>query len=320
MICGRRGKLDDPAMYKYFSSAESCSDKYRLWAASCYNPSTSLHSLDVLSLMNNDLKLYHHGSSACAAKVRLVLAEKNLQWESRYLDILKGEQFNPDYLRLNPKAVVPTLVHEGHVITESTIICEYLEDAFPNYPLYPASALEKASARYWTKAVGEELHPACSALTYVVSHRHTILRNGVGSFDDFINNGDAAGKAARLMKWQWINEGINAPGAADKIRLYVSYLRKMESALSGNDWLLGKQFSIADVVMAPYVNRLNALAMSPLWENGKLPAVASWFARLQQRSSFQQAIIDWVPADLREEMLSNGQKSWPQISSIEGLS
>jgi len=60
--------------------------------------------------------------------------------------------------------------------------------------------------------------------------------------------------------------------------------------------------------------------MSPLWENGKLPAVASWFARLQQRSSFQQAIIDWVPADLREEMLSNGQKSWPQISSIEGLS
>jgi glutathione S-transferase len=270
--------------------------------------------------MPESLILYHHGSSACAAKVRLALAEKKLRWDSRYLDILKGEQFNPEYLKLNPKAVVPTLLHDGEVITESTIICEYLEDAFPDTRIYPQTALGRAAARYWTKAVDEELHPACSALTYVVSHRHTILRNGVSSFDEFVNSGSAEGRSARLLKWQWIQEGINAPGAADKIRLYVSYLDKMESALAHNEWLLGGEFSIADIAMAPYVNRLAALAMSPLWENGRRRNVARWFARLHARDTFQQAIIGWVPQALRDEMFGNGQKSWPQIGSIAGLS
>jgi glutathione S-transferase len=49
----------------------------------------------------------------CAAKVRFALAEKGVAWDGRYLDILKGDQFDPDYVKLNPKAVVPTLVHNG---------------------------------------------------------------------------------------------------------------------------------------------------------------------------------------------------------------
>ena len=129
------------------------------------------------------LVLYHHGSSACAGKVRFALAEKALSWTSRYVDILRGEQFAPEYVALNPKAVVPTLVHDGAVIVESTVICEYLEEAFTERPIYPRASLERARVRVWTKAVDEELHPACSAITYVVSHRHTILRSGgAGSF------------------------------------------------------------------------------------------------------------------------------------------
>ena len=84
------------------------------------------------------LELYHHGSSVCAAKVRLVLAEKGLEWQGHYIDILKGEQFDPNYMKLNPKAVVPTLVHDGRVLSESTVICEYLDDAFPEPSLKPA--------------------------------------------------------------------------------------------------------------------------------------------------------------------------------------
>ncbi|MFZ0839583.1 MAG: glutathione S-transferase N-terminal domain-containing protein, partial [Xanthobacteraceae bacterium] len=93
------------------------------------------------------IELYHHGSSVCAAKVRFVLMEKDVPWKSRYLDILKGEHFHPDYLKLNPMAVVPTLVHDGEVLVESTVICEYLDDAFPESPLKPASPLERARMR-----------------------------------------------------------------------------------------------------------------------------------------------------------------------------
>lgn len=66
------------------------------------------------------LQLYHHGSSACAAKVRFALEEKHLEWTGQVVDIFRGEQFEPTFLAVNPKAVVPVLVHDGFVIPEST--------------------------------------------------------------------------------------------------------------------------------------------------------------------------------------------------------
>jgi glutathione S-transferase len=262
------------------------------------------------------LELYHHGSSVCAAKVRLALAEKGLPWNGHYIDILAGEQFRSEYLAINPKAVVPTLVHDGDVITESTVICEYVDEAFADRPIYPRRPAARARVRVWTKAVDEELHPACSAITYVVSHRHTILRNGVGNFDDFIKQGGADGMAARTLKWQWIQHGLAAPGAADKIRLYAGYLRKMEDALTSSKWLVGDEFSMADIAMTPYVNRLDVLAMDGLWKNGRLPRVEDWFARIKARPSFKPALVDWMPPALMDEMRMNGEKSWPEVARL----
>jgi glutathione S-transferase len=262
------------------------------------------------------LELYHHGSSACAAKVRFALAEKGLEWVSNYVDILSGEQFRPEFLAINPKAVVPVLIADGEVITESTVICEYLEDAFAEPRLYPRSPLERARVRVWTKAVDEELHPACSAITYVVSHRHTILRNGAGSFEQFMQRGGSEGAAARALKWQWIQQGLAAPGAADKIRLYAEYLQRMELALQDSDWLVGQDFTMADVAMAPYVNRLAALAMEGLWCDGRLPRVEDWFARIRRRPTFEPAFVAWMPAALSAEMRANGTRSWPDIATL----
>ncbi len=64
------------------------------------------------------LYLYHNNSSVCAAKVRIVLAEKNLTWEGKLLDLNGGDQFKPDYVKLNPKSVVPTLIHDDRVTVE----------------------------------------------------------------------------------------------------------------------------------------------------------------------------------------------------------
>src|SRR5262249_51600609 len=107
------------------------------------------------------ITLYHHGSSVCAGKVRLVLAEKGVPWEGIYVDILRGDQFDPAYVKLNPKAVVPTLIHDGKVIIESSVICEYLDEVFPAPSLKPAAPERRAAMRLWTKAVDEYLHPAC---------------------------------------------------------------------------------------------------------------------------------------------------------------
>jgi ganglioside-induced differentiation-associated protein 1 len=266
------------------------------------------------------LELYHHGSSACSAKVRFALAEKRLEWSGRVVDILAGEQFRPEFLALNPKATVPVLRHDGATIPESTVICEYLDETFPDRPVYPPSALARARVRVWTKAVDEELHPACSALTYIVSHRHTILRKGAGSFEDFLKHGAADGTAARMLKWQWIQGGLDAPGAADKIKLYDAYLHKMEQSLADSEWLVGDRFSMADIALAPYLNRLAALSMEGMWRSGRLPRVEKWFERIRRRPAFAPALVDCVPAGLADEMRANGGKSWPGIAALLGLS
>jgi len=262
------------------------------------------------------LRLFHHGSSACAAKVRLALEEKRLSWEGEVVDIFRGEQFRPEFLALNPKAVVPVLLHDGFVVPESTVICEYLEDAFPEHPLYPRAARQRALVRQWTKAVDEDLHPACSAITYIVSHRHTLLRNGVGSFEDFLKSGATDGIQARRQKWEWIQHGVHANGAAEKIRLYDSNLYRMEAALVASPWLAGEDFSMADVAMTPYVNRIRALSMQGMWEDGRLPQVQRWFERVSQRASFHPALVRWMPEALAAEMRENGERSWPEVRRI----
>lgn len=262
------------------------------------------------------LELYHHGSSACAAKVRLVLEEKHLPWTGHIVDILRGEQFTPEFRALNPKAVVPVLVHEGWTLTESTVICEYLEQAFPAIPLYPESARGCAAVRLWTKAVDEELHPACSAITYIASHRHTIRRNGTRSFQEFLHQGPPEGAAARRQKWEWIEEGIEAPGAIERVLLFDEYMKKMERALGSGDWLVENHFSMADIAMAPYVHRLAALSMEGVWQNGRLPRLEAWFARMRARPPFKEALEKWMPDDLAAEMRSNGRRSWPEIREV----
>ena len=77
------------------------------------------------------LILYDFGNSVCCQKVRITLVEKGLTWEARRVDLFKTEQYDPEYLKLNPKGVVPTLVHDGTPVIESTLICEYIDETFP---------------------------------------------------------------------------------------------------------------------------------------------------------------------------------------------
>ena len=264
--------------------------------------------------------LYHHGSSVCAAKVRFAMDEKGLEWDGVYIDILKGEQFAPEYLKLNPKGVVPTLVHDDTVIPDSTVIIEYLDQIAPETSVHPADPWERAQARYWTKAVDEDLHPACGAVTFVCSHRHTVLKNlGTEGVKEFLASTPSISVTAdwKSQKDSFVRYGFEAPGAEEKIRLYDEYLRKMETGLgAGNEWLVGSAFSIADISMAPYVNRLAVMSMRGMWEGGRLPNVERWFARIEARPNFKRCFIDWVPEDLASDLRDNGAKSWPEVAKI----
>ncbi|MDB3892295.1 glutathione S-transferase family protein [Alphaproteobacteria bacterium] len=264
--------------------------------------------------------LYHHGSSVCAAKVRFAMEEKGIEWDGVYIDILKGEQFTPEYQKLNPKSVVPTLVHGDLVIPDSTVIVEYLDHISPDNSVHPTDPWERSQVRQWTKAVDEDLHPACGAVTFVCSHRHTVLKNlGPEGTEKFLASTPPLSVTSdwKSMKDGFIRYGFEAPGAEEKIRLYDTYLKKMETALSGgDDWLVANKFTIADISLTPYVNRLAMMSMRGLWENGRLPNVEKWFARIEARPNFKKCLIDWVPEDLTNDLRENGAKSWPEVARI----
>src|SRR5262249_62410529 len=82
------------------------------------------------------LELYHNINSVCAQKVRIALAEKDKKAQEHLL-MLRGDQNEPNYLKLNPNGVVPTLVHDGTPIVESSLILYYLDELFPDPPLMP---------------------------------------------------------------------------------------------------------------------------------------------------------------------------------------
>ena len=115
------------------------------------------------------LKLYNYESAVCAQKVRLVLAEKDLDWESQNVELKKGEQNDPEYLQLNPNAVVPTLVHDDRVVIESAVIAEYLDEEFPGTPLQPEGAYERALMRIWTKKVDDIILSAITVLSFSIA-------------------------------------------------------------------------------------------------------------------------------------------------------
>jgi glutathione S-transferase len=263
------------------------------------------------------ITLYHHGSSVCAAKVRVVLAEKSVKWDGVYIDILRGDQFDPAYVKLNPKAVVPTLVHDGKVILESTVIAEYLDEAFPDPPLKPTDLARRAAMRVWTKAVDEQLHPACAELTFASCHRHIIGRLSPEKFAEFLESTPPISVTANwhARKKEIVRQGMAAPGVSKTFRLYDGYLQKMEDTLRDQPWLAGDSYSLADIGLAPYVNRLDMLGMSDMWI-GSRPRLTDWFERIKSRPSFKPSLLDMCPPDLTNDLKTFGTQSWPDVKRL----
>jgi glutathione S-transferase len=125
------------------------------------------------------ITLYDFGNSVACQKVRITMCEKGLDWETVTVDLYKAEQFDREYLKLNPRGVVPTIVHDGNAVTESTLICEYLDDVFPEPRLQPTDPIRRQRMRLWSKAVDEGLHEGATEISFSAMFRER-MRNMPG--------------------------------------------------------------------------------------------------------------------------------------------
>jgi glutathione S-transferase len=260
------------------------------------------------------IELYHFAFSTCSQKVRLVLAEKELDFASHEVDLIAGGQHDPEYVKLNPKHVVPTLVHDGRVLVESSLIIKYLDDAFPEPPMRPADALGRYAVDRWLKRVDEELHPAAPTVTFALGPRNVLLQ-----LPEEVREANLAAipdPGQRAIRRSVIEHGVKAPEFAGALGVFLDMLDALESGLADLPWLSGERFGLADATLLPYVLRLEHLAMDPLLDRAARPRLADWLARVKARPSYATAVEAWAAPAAVEMMRSNGKQAWPEVEAL----
>jgi glutathione S-transferase len=256
------------------------------------------------------LTLYHGRTSVCSVKARLALAEKGVAWDSKLMT-LRGDQFEPDYLKLNPNAVVPTLVHDGKVIIESTVIMHYVDEAFPGPALAPTDPLARAQMRMFEKLMDEYIHVSCMTLTFATANRGHLTKLSPQEMEAELAK--APDPRRSEIKRQVATHGLDAPLVKDALRHHKKLFAMMETMLESSPYLAGDQWSLADAAATPYIWRLDKLKLAPLWKDRR--GIAAWFDRVRARPLFKPAVEDWVtPAD--HERYAKEPDPWPKVSAL----
>jgi glutathione S-transferase len=233
--------------------------------------------------MDAAITLYDAPGSPCARRVRAALIEKGLVWTTRLVDLTRMEQKRPEYLALNPNGVVPTLVHGDRVLYESNVITEYLDEVFPEPPLYPRDPWARAQAKMWQAfelAMAKEFRP----LMYL---RVIGPYNRLRPRDEVLADARRATDDPAHLDWArrvYDGEVASAAEAEHFASLLVQRLDRIEAALLGHDWLVGTRYSIADLSVAPRV-QMYPLVQIPL-DPGRHARVCDWLARIGAQPSY----------------------------------
>jgi glutathione S-transferase len=196
------------------------------------------------------MKLYDYPDCPFAQKVRVVLAEKELEYERIFVDLRTGEhRQNAEFLKLNPYGKVPVLTDDEVVVYDSTIINEYLEEEYPHPALMPDDSAARARVRTLEDYCDNSFLPSAGFVQAELSKPQ-------GEQD-----------AERLQRYR--NELTRG-------------LKRLEGFLGGREYLVNGQFSLADVAFVPAVLILPRLGVEV---DQTLRGVNGWITRLKQRPS-----------------------------------
>jgi glutathione S-transferase len=232
------------------------------------------------------LELYHSINSVCAQKVRIALAEKRLSYRE-HLMRLGGDQFDPGYMKLNPNAVVPTLIHDGQVVIESSVILYYLDEAFPAKPLMPAAPLARVKVRLFNKLIDEYVHNSCTILTFATAFRPGLLK--LSPAEREAGFAKSPSKKRSEYKRDVVAHGLDSGFVKEAVEHHEKLLTSIEDAVHAAPYLAGDAYSLADIAIIPYILRLELLGLSRMWDGH--PGVASWWERVRRRPSTEEAIF-----------------------------
>ena len=204
------------------------------------------------------MRLYYHPRSTCSLRVLLAAQHLNITLDLTAVDLAKGEQNAPAFLKLNPNHHVPVLEHDGFVLWESYAIMQYLADMTPGQTLYPAAPRERADVNRWMFWCGQEFMPGVGILNWENSIKALI--------------------------------GAGAPEPAEVARgeqLLSAAARVLDAHLAERQWICGDALSLADLAVgAPLLDQERSK-----FPTSDLPHLQRWLAQVQALDAWKSAAL-----------------------------
>lgn len=233
------------------------------------------------------LHLYHTGRSNCSGRVRLLLEEKRLGWTSHYVDLYTKQNICAEYFSINPKGVVPTLVHDGRVVVESNDILLYLEDAYPEPGFQPRAPEEREAVRAWLARSGDIHIPGIKTFAYAKLNAALVEKTP----EEVTLYRSLQSDPALLAFHSKHDPGqrFSSEDVEAATTLLRRALEEMSARIERTGWIVGEHYSLADISWAPTFTTLKR-AGYPLEQ---FPPVMRWYERISRRPAWQRAMLEW---------------------------
>jgi GSH-dependent disulfide-bond oxidoreductase len=233
------------------------------------------------------LELYHWEPTANSAEPLICLEEKNASYEPHYVNLLRFEQHRPAFLKLNPQGQVPVLVHDGRVITETSLLIQYLDATFPSPRLTPQSALERYQMQVWLRTSDDYFGPALALLGWHLtgaarSLTPPLLKTAAEGIARLPPERQAVWKAA--LENSYSEEQLGA--ARNSLGICA---RRLESALLPRGWLAGAEYSLADIAIFPMARSLARL-LPDVVNQAATPGIIAWLQKIEQRPAVNKVL------------------------------
>lgn len=232
-----------------------------------------------------DVTLYHWEPNANSGKPMLTLVEKGVAFNSHYLDLLNFDQHQPDYLKINPMGTIPAMTHGDRVLTESTAMMEYIDEAFPGPKLMPADPKDQWRARWWMKFIDQWLAPSFSMIGWSVFVGPAVRQKDPEALKAAI---DRIPLEERRVAWRKAIYGTFSDEEMTESKRRVAVgIRMLEETLSKRAWLACDQYSLADI------NGFNSTYALPLSQpdlanDEKTPHILEWLRKIYERPATKQ--------------------------------
>jgi len=241
------------------------------------------------------IHLFHFSGSACSQKLRIFFNIKKINWNSHVINLIKQEQFSEWFLGINPRGLVPTLVHDGDVHIESNEIMAYLDDVYKDNKLFPIDLIDEINKDL---AFEDSLHHDLRRLTfrYIIPHalgkKNPSTIDAKEQFEGTIQGKADENKSKEILFWKnHYQNGITDDEIIESANKFKNIYEDFDKTLKNQKYLKGDEFTVVDLAWYVSTKRL-AMAGIPI---GKYKNVQKWFSNLDNDANFKKEIKIDIP-------------------------